>query len=248
MVIGLLLALLDPAPVLPLERLRVQDPYELKPIEFEGYSLSAFLDQKFGLEWRKLGETHQLRMKCRDGYRLSVPLSRILRHRALVAIRRTDQESFTLLKKDVTPAKTVELAPAYLVWENEKDLAIRSEGDYGWPFQWSEVTLEKLGEGDPLLVPPKGASPAAFRGYSQFKVHCLKCHSIAGVGGKVGPELHSPQNVTTYWRPGKLEAWILNPASFRTPNGMPPIAPAHPDRKTLAHEMVEYLNSIAEKK
>lgn len=244
MVIGLLFALFDPAPTLPLERLRVQDPYELKQIEFEGYDLPAFLDQRFGKEWRKLGETHQLRMKCRDGYRLSVPLARILKHRALVAIRRTDQSAFTLIKKDVTPAKTVDLAPAYLVWENEQDLVIRSEGDYGWPFQWAELGLEKLGEGDPLLLPPKGASAAARRGYSHFKVHCLKCHSIAGVGGKVGPELHQPQNVTTYWRPGKLEAWILNPASFRIPNGMPPLAPAHPERTVLAREIVAYLSSL----
>jgi cytochrome c2 len=75
-------------------------------------------------------------------------------------------------------------------------------------------------------------------------VHCLKCHSISGVGGKVGPELHHPKNVTTYWRPGKLEAWILSPASFRVPNGMPPIAPTHPDRATLAREIVAYLSSL----
>jgi cytochrome c2 len=131
-----------------------------------------------------------------------------------------------------------------LVWENEQDLVIRSEGDYGWPFQWSELALEKLGEGDPLQMPARGASPAALRGYSHFKVHCLKCHSVAGVGGKVGPELHSPQNVTTYWRKEKLEAWILNPASFRVPNGMPPLAPAHPNRAVLAREIVAYLSSL----
>jgi cytochrome c2 len=183
-------------------------------------------------------------MKCLDGYRLSVPLARILKHSALLAVRRTDRSGFTLLKNDVTPAKTVELGPAYLVWENEKDLVIRSEGDYGWPFQWAEASIEKLGEGDPLPLPSRRAGASALRGYSHFKVHCLKCHSLAGVGGKVGPELHSPQNVTTYWRSGKLEAWILNPASFRIPNGMPAIAPAHPDRVALARDIVAYLSSL----
>jgi cytochrome c2 len=234
----------DSKEALSMSKVRVQDPYELTSIEFEGYALTDLLDRVYGPGWRKLADTHQLRMKCLDGYRLSVPLARILKHRALVAVRRTDQSAFTLLKKDVTPVKTVELGPAYLVWENEQDLVIRSEGDYGWPFQWAEASIEKLGEGDPVPLPTRGASASALRGYSQFKIHCLKCHSLAGVGGKVGPELHSPQNVTTYWRPGKLEAWILNPASFRTPNGMPPIAPAHPDRITLARDIVAYLSSL----
>jgi mono/diheme cytochrome c family protein len=238
---------------MPLSRLRVFDPYEQGPIEFEGEALPRVLDRVYGPDWRKLANTHQLRMKCRDGYRLSVPLSRILKHQALIAVRRLDQPDFTLLKKDVTPSKRVELGPAYLVWENERDLAIRSEGDYGWPFQWDEASLERLGEGEALLLPSKSTksasisgapTAAALRGYAHFKVHCMKCHSIAGVGGRVGPELHHPMNVTRYWRPGFLEKWILNPASFRIPNGMPPLAPAHPDRVTLAREIVEYLSSL----
>jgi mono/diheme cytochrome c family protein len=233
---------------LPLKRLRVWDPYEQTTIEFEGYGLGDVLDQAYGKAWRTLEATHQLRMKCRDGYRLSVPLSRVLKHEALLAIRRVDAPGFTLIKKDVTPHKQVDLSPAYLVWENELDRAIRAEGDYGWPFQWAEASLEKLGEGDSLLLPKKGSSLAAVRGYSHFKVHCQKCHSIEGEGGKVGPELHSPKNVTRYWRTGMVEAWILNPAAFRVPNSMPPLAPAHPDRKRIAQEIVEYLSSLPESK
>ncbi|NDF14267.1 hypothetical protein EB061_02955 [bacterium] len=228
----------------PLSRIRVFDPYEQRPVEFEGYSLTEALDRAYGRSWRDLLATHQLRMKCRDGYRLSVPLSRVLKHHAVIAVRRIDQASFTLLRKDLTPERTVELAPAYLVWENERDLSIRSEGDYGWPFQWEEAILERLGEGDPLPLPRKGSSMAASRGYSHFKVHCLKCHSLEGIGGKVGPELHHPVNVTRYWRSGFLERWILHPASIRKPNGMPPLAISHPDRKAIANDIVAYLSSI----
>jgi mono/diheme cytochrome c family protein len=228
----------------PLDTLRVQDPYEQRAIEFEGYPFPVVLDRALGPSWRSRGASHQVRMKCRDGYELTIPLARVLEHRSLLAIRRTDQAAFSLVKKDVTPAKTVDLAPAYLVWENEKDHSIRAEGDYGWPFQLSEVKLEKLGSGDALPLPRQNAGAGALRGYSHFKVHCLKCHSIGGVGGKVGPELHSPQNVTSYWRPGKIEEWILNPASFRVPNGMPPLAPTHPERKRMARELVEYLKGL----
>jgi mono/diheme cytochrome c family protein len=230
---------------LALQKLRVMDPYEKTEIEFEGYSLTDVMDRVYGDQWQKLGTTHQLRMKCLDGYQLSVPLSRILEHRALLAIRRTAQPEFKILKKDVAPEKLTDLSPGYLVWENIKDLAIRAEGDYGWPFQWTEAKIEVLGAGDSIPLPNKGASPAAFRGFSNFKVHCLKCHSLGGVGGKVGPELHSPRNVTRYWRAELLPEWLLNPASFRIPNGMPPLAPDHPDRALIAREVVEYLKSIS---
>ncbi len=231
-------------PALTLRRLRVWDPYEQAEIEFEGYRLVDVLDRTYGASWRTLESTHQLRMKCRDGYRLSVPLARVLKHESLIAIRRLEDPKFSLVKKDITPHKQVELAPAYLVWENIRDRAIRAEGDYCWPFQWTEASLEALGTGDSLLLPKKDASARAFRGYSHFKAHCLKCHSIGGEGGKVGPELHSPKNVTRYWRPGMIEAWILNPAEFRIPNGMPPLAPTHPNRARIARDIVEYLSSL----
>ena len=228
-----------------LQKLRVMDPYERAEIEFEGYSLADVMDRIYGDQWRKLESSHQLRLKCLDGYQLSVPLSRILEHRALLAIRRTAQPEFKILKKDVAPEKLTDLSPAYLVWENIKDLAIRAEGDYGWPFQWTEAKIEVLGAGDSIPLPKKGAPAAAFRGFSNFKVHCLKCHSLGGVGGKVGPELHHPRNVTRYWRQELLPEWLLNPASFRMPNGMPPLAPDHPDRALIAREVVDYLKSIS---
>jgi hypothetical protein len=228
-----------------LHKLRVLDPYEKEEIEFEGYLLTDVMDSVYGEKWRTLANSHQLRMRCLDGYQLSVPLSRILEHRSLLAIRRIGQREFNLLKKDVAPEKLTDLAPAYLVWENIKDLAIRAEGDYGWPFQWTEAKMETLGAGDSIPLPGRGAPAAAFRGFSHFKAHCLKCHSLSGVGGKVGPELHYPRNVTRYWRQELLPEWLLNPASFRMPNGMPPLAPDHPDRTLIAREVVEYLKSIS---
>ncbi|MBU6153358.1 MAG: c-type cytochrome [Bdellovibrionales bacterium] len=228
-------------------RIRVFDPYERVEIEFEGYPLQAVLDHKLGASWRKLGPTHELKMKCQDGYQVSVPLSRILEHEALVAIRRVDKPGFDLLKKDVTPEKRVELSPAYLVWENIRDRTIRAEGDFGWPFQWVEASLQKIGEGDPLPIPRNGSNRSALRGYTHFKIHCMKCHSLGGIGGKVGPELHYPKNVTGYWQKARLVEWILNPASFRIPNGMPPLAPEHPERKKIARDVVEYLGRIPEK-
>jgi mono/diheme cytochrome c family protein len=234
-----------PESPLSLHKIRVIDPYEKTEIEFEGYLLLEVMDRFYGEQWRKLSTSHQLRMRCLDGYQLSVPLSRILEHRALLAIRRTEQTEFKILKKDVTPEKLMEISPAYLVWENIRDLAIRAEGDYGWPFQWTEARIEVLGAGDSIPIPKKGASPAAFRGFSNFKVHCLKCHALGGIGGNVGPELHYPRNVTQYWRPELLTKWLLDPASFRNPNRMPPLAPDHPNRALIAHEVVEYLKSIS---
>jgi hypothetical protein len=49
----------------------------------------------------------------------------------------------------------------------------------------------------------------------------VKCHAINQQGGRVGPELNVPQNVTEYRDEAFLRAWIKNPFTFRV-SAMPP--------------------------
>ncbi|NDD92427.1 hypothetical protein EBZ37_10115 [bacterium] len=162
----------------------------------------------------------------------------------MFAIRRTDQSEFTLLKGDVSPPKKVSLGPLYLVWENINDQSVRTEGDYGWPFQVDRMELVDFGARFPRLAPPSNASAQAKLGFAAFRIHCLKCHSLNGEGGKVGPELNFPKNVTEYWRPGLLKAWILNPASFRYGSAMPAISHALPNRAEVADHVLAYLQAM----
>jgi mono/diheme cytochrome c family protein len=157
-------------------------------------------------------------------------------------------EGFSLLKKDVSPARRAELGPFYLVWQNLSDRVIRAEGDYGWPYQLASVELVDFAARFPKLAPPAGASAAARRGFELYRVHCLKCHSINDEGGKTGPELNYPKSVTEYWRPGPLREWILDPSAFRFRSAMPGLPRELPERGRKVGDIVAYLSAMARRK
>ena len=61
----------------------------------------------------------------------------------------------------------------------------------------------------------------SYQGFLLFKKHCLKCHSINLIGGTLGPELNTPQNILDYRDESQLRSFILNPQSFRARSSMP---------------------------
>jgi len=67
----------------------------------------------------------------------------------------------------------------------------------------------------PVDVDPKGL---AGQGYELFKAQCSRCHSINQEGGRVGPDLNVPQNITQYRPEAQIRAYIKDPLSFRYGN------------------------------
>lgn len=227
------------------ERVRVFDPYERSEVELEAFPMNAVLDATFGERWRQRDE---LLMTCLDGFQPSVPVQRFLDHRAWLAFRRLDRRTFDLTKHDVTPPAHVDLAPYYLVWSNLDDPRIRAEGDLGWPYQLVAVELTDFEARFPRLVPPAGASEPARQGFLAFRSYCSPCHSVNGDGGRVGPELNYPMNVTQYWQPAMLRRWILDPSSIRSRAAMPSVAPDLPDREAMVDTVIAYLAAMADRK
>src|SRR5579871_900857 len=104
-----------------------------------------------------------------------------------------------------------------------------------------------------LAAPPKGhgkKSPGATgksvaagqQVYAQNK--CVNCHTIAGKGGKAGPEL-SNEGANTQHTPKWLEAEIKNPKSHKADSSMP----SYEDKikgKDLS-DLVAYLGSLKKK-
>ena len=225
----------------PPESVRVYEPYELRDVEFWAVPAGAVLDAVYGDKWRT-GQV--LSMTALDGYVSTVPVSRFLSHKAWFAIARTDREEFTLDKK-VPKVETVGLAPVCLVWDSIHDAAIRAEGDHGWPYQLAHVQLTTFAAAFPGLAPPEHSAPEASAGFDLFTAHCASCHSIDGHGGKVGPELNAPHNVTEYWQPQWLHQWIDNPQSIRKGTAMPGLPTHVPERQKAIDDIIAYLKAMA---
>lgn len=225
--------------------IRVWDPYERKELTFEGFAMNAVLDATFGERWRK---EEELLMTCSDGFQPSIPVARFLGHRAFLAFRRLDQPAFDLTKNDVTPPARVDLAPYYLVWANLDDPAVRAEGDLGWPYQLVAIEPVHFEARFPKLAPPPDTGAEVRLGFLAFRRHCVQCHSVNGEGGRVGPELNVPMNVTEYWQPAPLRRWILDPPSVRNRAAMPVVAPELADREHMVEQVIAYLTAMAGRK
>ena len=225
--------------------LRVIDPYEGREVEFEALDFAAVLDAVFTQSWR---EEEELLFRCRDGYQPTIPVARLLAHRAWLAYRRADQESFSIRKLESGRVREVELAPFYLVWENLDDEVIRQDGDYGWPYQLIGVELIRARDRFPKMVPPEGSGEAALAGFAAFRRHCSRCHAVNGEGGGIGPELNSPINPVEVRDSAWLRRWIDDPSRIRSDARMPRLNPALPEREATISNLLAYLEAISHAK
>ncbi len=222
------------------EAVTVYEPYELRDVTFRGVPAQAVLDSAYGEKWRK---SEVISLVALDGYTTTVPVSRLLAHKAWFAFARTDRTDFVLDKK-VPKAETVAIAPVYLVWDSVHDAAIRAEGDYGWPYQLASVRLTTFAQAFPGLAPPEHGTSEAAEGFALFTRYCATCHSLDGHGGKVGPELNAPHNVTEYWQPQWLHQWIDNPQSIRKGTAMPGMPAQVPQRQKAIAAVIAYLKAM----
>ncbi len=212
----------------------VDDPVYKRKQRYEGIWLRDVLK-----ELRRDSHSESgiyVRFRCRDGYAPMMPLTRALGAKGLVAFRdagapaREDWRPLPGGENSATPA------PSYLVW-------VSPPGDpeeYPWPYQMVAIELVSSSEALAGLAP--GTSKA---GQELFVTHCLKCHSINGVGGTLGPELNSPCSVTEYWDARLLRRFIAKASSVRHATKMPDFDTL-PDKDIDA--LLEYLHTMASHK
>ncbi|KIC95757.1 hypothetical protein OI18_03660 [Flavihumibacter solisilvae] len=157
---------------------------------------------------------------CIDGYKPSLPVSELYGNIQGYLVDASGPDSL--------PHK---FQPYYLVWKGPM-IEVKK---YPWPYGLSGLQLVSANEMF-KVIKPAGADKST--GFQLFYSNCLKCHSINKIGGKMGPELNVPKNITEYWTERDIVGFCRNPASYRYNSAMPPIT--NLSDKELA-EIVSYL-------
>ena len=231
-----------PLEALAARAVRVHEPYEDRTVEFEALPLAEVLDAAYSPTWRA---EEEILFTCSDGYQPSIPVQRVLEHRAWLAFSRTDQTGFTIQKRESGEDRTVELGPYYVIWSNLDDARILQEADYGWPYQVEAIDLIRTRDRFGGMAPPPGSSSDVVAGFDEFRIHCSKCHQVNGEGGTIGPELNPAAGSGEYYERDFLRTWIDAPEEIRAKTRMPALNPQLPDRNRTIERIMDYLYAVA---
>lgn len=227
----------------PAQTVRVFEPYERRELAFVALRFDRVLDALYGAGWRK---EEELLFTCRDGYQPTVPVARVAQHAAWLAFAR-EGAPFSIQKLESGRVQSVSLAPFYLIWENLADAQVRSEGDYGWPYQLVGVELIRSRDRFPHMAPPANAPAQVWDGFNAFRIHCSRCHPVNGEGGKIGPELNRAESPVGRRDAAWLRDWIDDPSRISPGTRMERLDPALPGRGAVIASIIAYLQAIADR-
>lgn len=127
--------------------------------------------------------------------------------------------------------------PTYLIWTSDNPEISTT----GWAYQIVGIEFISFQNKFAEIIPDNKVSKLVADGFSEFRNRCLPCHSLKGLGGGIGPELHSPVSVTKYIEPNYLKQWILNPASIRDNTKMPRLFDDSKRDQAVIESIISYL-------
>jgi mono/diheme cytochrome c family protein len=218
----------------------VNDPVENDQIKYMAVPAASFLKKVYGKDW---DTAEEVLFTCVDGFQPSIPKSVFDSAPSYFAFQRSGHTQF-VVKKTAENNKIVGLAPLYLIWDTSKTPV---DGAF-WPYQVTTVDIIKFADKFPKLAPRAQNSESVKRGFLAFRSQCLSCHTINGQGGKAGPELNYPVNVTEYYNERWLKKWIDKPSNIRFNTTMPAFSPDLKDRSRVIDDLVNYLKAMAKNK
>lgn len=223
--------------------LKVNNPTDSTIRSYQGFSIISLLDAVFTSQWK---DNDAIKFTALDGYQSIIPISVIIKHNAIIAIGENGQGLFSLLIR--SNGETVDPGPFFLVWENIQDVAASKDPWLSWPWQITAIELTSFNREYPNSTPPPASSETVEKGFLAFRQHCIKCHTINGDGGNIGPELNYPVSVTEYWQSKWLHRFIANPQSVRANSKMISFNRDVDNREELIEDIIAYLKSMTRKK
>lgn len=201
---------------LPVRKIELYDPSYGETKRFEAFSVQDVLKLGFGDNMNNTDYT-DIAFTALDGYIGISSVAKMKEKGGYIVFSDRDYEGWEPVgKQEANPG------PFYLVWTGKEQT---TEEGYPWPWQIASVNLMRFRDQYPLVY-PKGApeESAVNRGYKIFKRRCVRCHSMNGQGGKVGPDLNAPKSIITYRSEYMVKEMIKHPSQYRYTH-----MPDHPD-------------------
>ena len=191
-----------------------KDPVYNTKKHYQAYPLSGII-KSLAKQSTKSLTNRILVFTAADGYKVSMSYQDALLEKGYIAFKDLSAKNaswveFRFGNERITPA------PYYLVWTNPE----LDKWRYPSPFQLSSISLQSA-ESYFSAAAPVSRDSKVNRGFSLFSRYCIRCHSVNHTGGKLGPELNLPKNITDYYTVQKLTDFILDASSFRSKTKMP---------------------------
>ncbi|MEY4717965.1 MAG: hypothetical protein RL563_583 [Pseudomonadota bacterium] len=226
-----------------LSKLTADNPSDSRITHYQGILLTTLLDQVFDNSWK---QSEAIKFTAADGYRVIIPTPLITRHTGFIATGEVGRKGFSRIQRKND--ESIDPGPFFLVWENIKDSSAKKEHWLSWPWQLASIELTRFARENPNSAPLENAGPKAKQGFLDFQQHCIKCHTINGDGGHIGPELNYPTNVTEYRQEDWLMRFIADPQSVRPNSKMIPFYRDVENREQVIQSILAYLKAMKDKK
>jgi mono/diheme cytochrome c family protein len=183
------------------------DPEYGKQKHYLAFALGDVLRLGLGPDWASDAQADVV-FQAVDGYRAVSPVSQVAQDGGFLVFRDLDFESWEPVGR-----MRANPAPFYVVWTGAEQT---TRHGYPWPWQLAAIELVRFDERYPE-VPPKGAAAdsQASRGFELFKQRCVRCHSINGQGGVIGPDLNAPMSILSYRSIHMVKEFIRHPSLYR---------------------------------
>ncbi|RDV37273.1 cytochrome c [Bradymonadaceae bacterium TMQ3] len=198
----------------PTEQITVEDPYYEHTKTFRAVELLPLLEEAYGMSSAELARQDFV-LESIDGYAAPIPGERLTEPGAYLAFQDVE---YSPNWEPIGPEQE-DPAPLYLVWTGEHQ---NDTSAYPRPWQLRRIAIASP-ESSRELIAPLGLDEEheAWDGYQLFQSLCVQCHAINRSGGRVGPELNLPMNVTEYREREQTLRFIQNAQAFRY-SQMPP--------------------------
>lgn len=167
----------------------------------------------------------QLLLVCSDGYSIPFDSSVLLGNewQGLLALRDTAASGDNYFVPLDHGGEKVDLAPFYLVWSPHPAASGNSAttaAELPWPYQLTEI--RRLQPADYQSAMPAATAPAAVQeGFELYFRHCIKCHSVNGSGGTLGPALDAEHGLADVLAQSNVRELILQISKYVPASKMP---------------------------
>lgn len=191
----------------------VNDYYLQRRVRYRTLPLVALLRA-----WAPQQAYDEVLFHCADGYEARVSrtdLERGLLDSFFLAYGEGGERFRSMIQQGKAQ---VSAEPFYAVSTDPKGYVTLS-----WPYEVVGLEFIRVEDKYPGLLPRAVVSQKDLRaGFDLYRKECLRCHSLNLIGGKIGPELNIPRNITEYRDDAYLRAFIRNAPAFRAGSKMPP--------------------------